>query len=177
MKKYSFEDIVENGLLLYHYIRGSKAYGLDLENSDTDHGFIYLAPPEQLLGLGLDYQDQIASEKNDDTGYELNKFFQLLLKSNPTVLESLFVPERCIKYEHPIMTEIKKHRDKFITKECFKPILGYSYEQIRKCRGLNKRFLQEKIERKGILDFVYTYHKQGSSKIQNWLEYRNLKQK
>jgi hypothetical protein len=37
--------------------------------------------------------------------------------------------------------------------------------------------LQEKIERKGILDFVYTYHKQGSSKIQNWLEYRNLKQK
>lgn len=177
MKNYSFEDIVENGLLLYYYIRGSKAYGLDLENSDTDHGFIYLAPPEQLLGLGLDYQGQISSEKNDDTGYELNKFFQLLLKSNPTVLESLFIPERCIMYEHPIMTEIKKHRDKFITKECFKPILGYSYEQIRKCRGLNKRFLQEKIERKGILDFVYTYHKQGSSKIQNWLEYRNLKQK
>ena len=177
MKKYTFEDIREKGLLLYEYVRGSHAYGLDLPTSDVDTGGIYMAPAEQLLGLGLDYQDQISSEKNDDTWLELNKFFQLLLKSNPTVLESLFVPERCIKYEHPIMTEIKKHRDKFITKECFKPILGYSYEQIRKCRGLNKRFLQEKIERKGILDFVYTYHKQGSSKIQNWLEYRNLKQK
>ena len=179
MKKYTFDDIREKELLLYEYVRGSHAYGLQKPDgtSDIDTGGIYMAPAEQLLGLGLDYQDQIASEKNDDTWLELNKFFQLLLKSNPTVLESLFVPERCIKYEHPIMTEIKKHRDKFITKECFKPILGYSYEQIRKCRGLNKRFLQEKIERKGILDFVYTYHKQGSSKIQNWLEYRNLKQK
>ena len=177
MKKYTFDDIREKGLLLYEYVRGSHAYGLDLPTSDIDTGGIYMAPAEQLLGLGLDYQDQIASEKNDDTWLELNKFFQLLLKSNPTVLESLFIPERCIKYEHPIMTEIKKHRDKFITKECFKPILGYSYEQIKKCRGLNKRFLQEKVERKGILDFVYTYHKQGSSKIQNWLEYRNLKQK
>jgi len=179
MKKYTFEDIREKGLLLYEYVRGSHAYGLQKPDgtSDVDTGAIFMAPAEQLLGLGLDYQDQIASEKNDDTWLELNKFFHLLLKSNPTVLESLFVPERCILYEHPIMTEIKKHRDKFITKECFKPILGYSYEQIRKCRGLNKRFLQEKIERKGILDFVYTYHKQGSSKIQNWLEYRNLKQK
>ena len=179
MKKYTFDDIREKGLLLYEYVRGSHAYGLQKPDgtSDIDTGGIYMAPAEQLLGLGLDYQDQIASEKNDDTWLELNKFFQLLLKSNPTVLESLFIPERCIVYEHPIMTEIKKHRDKFITKECFKPILGYSYEQIRKCRGLNKRFLQEKIERKGILDFVYTYHKQGSSKIQNWLEYRNLKQK
>lgn len=178
MKKYTFEDIREKGLLLYEYVRGSHAYGLQKPDgtSDIDTGGVFMAPAEQLLGLGFDYQDQIASEKNDDTWLELNKFFQLLLKSNPTVLESLFVPDRCIKYEHPIMTEIKKHRDKFITKECFKPILGYSYEQIKKCRGLNKRFLQEKIERKGILDFVYTYHKQGSSKIQNWLEYRGLKQ-
>ena len=179
MKKYTFEDIRKKGLLLYEYVRGSHAYGLQKPDgtSDVDTGGVYMAPAEQLLGLGLDYQDQITSEKNDDTWLELNKFFQLLLKSNPTVLESLFIPERCIKYEHPIMTEIKKHRDKFITKECFKPILGYSYEQIRKCRGLNKRFLQEKIERKGILDFVYTHYKQGSSKIQNWLEYRNLKQR
>ena len=179
MKKYTFEDIRERGLLLYEYIRGSHAYGLEKPDgsSDIDTGGIYMAPAEQLLGLGLDYQDQIASEKNDDTWLELNKFFNLLLKSNPTVLESLFIPERCIKYEHPIMTEIKKYRNMFITKECFKPILGYSYEQIKKCRGLNKRFLQEKIERKGILDFVYTYYKQGSSKISNWLEYRGMYQK
>ena len=176
MKKYNFEDIREQGLLIYEYIRGSHAYGLDTSTSDIDTGGVFLAPAEQLLGLGLDYQDQISSERNDDTWLELNKFFCLLLKSNPTILESLFVPDRCVKYEHPIMTEIKKHRDKFITKECFKSIIGFSYEQIKKCRGLNKRFLQEDIERKGVLDFVYTYYKQGSTKIKNWLEYRGLKQ-
>ena len=179
MQRYNFEDIRKNNLLLYEYIRGSHAYGLEKPDgtSDIDTGGIFMAPYEQLLGLGLDYQDQISSERNDDTWLELTKYFQLLLKSNPTVLESLFIPEKCILYEHPIMTQIKMHRDKFITKECFKPIIGYSYEEIKKCRGLNKRFLQEKIERKGILDFVYTNYKQGSSKIQNWLEYRNLKQK
>ena len=178
MKKYTFEDIEKAGLLIYSYIRGSHTYGLAKPDgtSDIDTGAIYLAPAEQLLGLGLDYQEQIASEKNDDTWIELTKFMHLLLKSNPTVLEALFIPDRCITYEHPIMTEIKKHRDKFITKECFKPIIGYSYDQIKKCRGLNKRFLQENIERREVLDFVYTYHKQGSSKIKNWLEYRNLKQ-
>ena len=156
MKKYTFEDIEKAGLLIYSYIRGSHAYGLAKPDgtSDIDTGAIYLAPVEQLLGLGLDYQDQIASEKNDDTWIELTKFMNLLLKSNPTVLEALFIPNRCIIYEHPIMTEIKKHRDKFITKECFKPIIGYSYKQIKKCRGLNKRFLQENIERREVLDFV-----------------------
>lgn len=143
MKKYTFEDIEKAGLLIYSYIRGSHVYGLAKPDgtSDIDTGAIYLAPAEQLLGLGLDYQEQIASEKNDDTWIELTKFMNLLLKSNPTVLEALFIPDRCITYEHPIMTEIKKYRDKFITKECFKPIIGYSYEQIKKCRGLNKRFL------------------------------------
>ena len=119
MKKYTFEDIEKAGLLIYSYIRGSHAYGLAKPDgtSDIDTGAIYLAPAEQLLGLGLDYQEQITSEKNDDTWIELTKFMHLLLKSNPTVLEALFIPDRCITYEHPIMTEIKKHRDKFITKE------------------------------------------------------------
>ena len=101
----------------------------------------------------------------------------LLLKSNPTVLEALFVDDKYVEYEHPIMTEIKKHKEKFLTKKCFDSFFSYAKSQIKKARGLNKKINWEVPERKGILDFVYTYHKQGSSKIQNWLEYRNLKQK
>ena len=176
MEKLTFDEIRNRGLLIYEYVRGSHAQGLNIETSDIDTGGVYIAPQEQLLGLGIDYQDQVASDKNDDVWYELGKFFQMLIKSNPTVLEALFVDDKYVIYEHPIMTEIKKHKYEFITKECFEPIIGYAYQQIKKCRGLNKRFLQEKIERKGVLDFVYTYYKQGSSKIQNWLEYRGMKQ-
>ena len=177
MKKYTFEDIRDKGLLLYEYVRGSVSQGINTPLSDIDHGGVYLAPAEQLLGLGIDYQDEIKSEKGDDDWMELNKFMRLLLKSNPTVLESLFIDDKHVLYEHPIMTEIKKHRNEFITKECFSCFIGYSCEQIKKCRSLKKLFVQPVVERKTVLDFCYTFYKQGSTKIENWLDYRGLKQK
>lgn len=177
MKKYTFEDIREKGLLLYEYVRGSVSQGTNTLSSDIDHGAVYLAPAEQLLGLGLDYQDEIKDAKGDDDWMELNKFMRLLLKSNPTVLESLFVDDKYVLYEHPIMTEIKKHRDAFVTKECFNSFFGYAREQIKKARGLNKKIVQPIVERKTPLDFCYTSFRQGSTKIENWLDYRGLKQR
>ena len=115
MEKLTFDEIRNRGLLIYEYVRGSHAQGLNIETSDIDTGGIYIAPQEQLLGLGIDYQDQVASDKNDDVWYELGKFFQMLIKSNPTVLEALFVDDKYVIYEHPIMTEIKKHKYEFIT--------------------------------------------------------------
>ena len=177
MKKYDFEEIKKRNLLIYNYLRGSHCHGISTPLSDEDYCGIYLAPVEQILGLGLDYQDQISNETNDIVWYELQKFMNLLLKSNPTVLEALFVDDKYVEYEHPIMTEIKKHKEKFLTKKCFDSFFSYAKSQIKKARGLNKKINWDVPERKGILDFVYTYHKQGSSKIHNWLEYRNLKQK
>ncbi len=177
MKKETFESIREKGLLLYEYMRGSHSYGLNTPESDVDTGGVYLAPAEQLLGLGLDYQDQVESETHDDVWFEMNKFMKLLLSSNPTVLESLFIPDDCILYEHPIMTEIKKHRDKFITKKCFDSFGGYAVSQIRKARGLNKKIVNPVTERKEPLDFAYTFFRQGSTKIENWLEHRGLLQR
>lgn len=178
MKKYTFEDIKQKKLLIYNYIRGSHAYGLQKSDgsSDIDTAGVFIEPNEWILGLGLDFEDQIQDERGDNVWYSLKKFMNMLLSSNPTVLESLFIPEKCVLYEHPIMTDIKKHRDKFITKACFKPFLGYAYEQIKKCRSLNKLFVNPVDERKEPLDFVYTFYNQGSSNIKNWLEYRGLKQ-
>ena len=176
MKKYTFEDIKKQGLLLYEFRRGSHLYGLSTPSSDEDYGGVYLAPAEQLIGLGLDYQSEIHNETNDIMWYELNKFMLLLLKSNPTVLEALFADGNAVLYEHPIMTELKKYRDKFITKQCFKPFGGYAVEQIRKCRGLNKKIVNPVTKRLEPLDFAYTFYNQGSSNIKNWLEHRGLKQ-
>lgn len=176
MNKLTFDEIRERGLLLYEYKRGSHAYGLNTKDSDEDYGGIFMASADQLLGLGFDYQEQVQNETNDIVWYELNKFMRLLLSSNPTILESLFVPDDCVIYEHPIMTEIKKHRDKFITKKCFKSLGSYAIAQISKCRGLNKKIVNPVTERLGVLDFCYTFFRQGSTKITNWLEYRGLKQ-
>lgn len=176
MKKYTFDDIREKGLLLYEYRRGSHMYGTNTPESDEDFGGIYMAPAEQLIGLGLDYQSEIHNDSNDIMWYELNKFMLLLLKSNPTVLEALFADHDCVLYEHPIMTTIKRQRDIFLTKKCFNSFGSYAVEQIRKCRGLNKKIVNPVTKRLEPLDFVYTFHGQGSSNIKNWLEYRGLKQ-
>ena len=181
MKKITYEELENDNYnnVIYKYIRGSHAYGLQKPDgtSDIDTAMVYIEPIEQLMGLGIGYQEQVSDARQDNVAYSLKKFMNMLLSSNPTVLESLFIPERCVLYEHPIMTEIKKHRDKFITKACFKPFLGYSYEQIKKCRSLHKKFLLEEVERKEPLDFAYTFRKQGSTKIEYWLEHRGLYQK
>lgn len=178
----TFKTIQEKGLLIYRYIRGSHAYGLEKPDgtSDVDEGGVYIAPNEQIMGLSSNYQEEISDERHDTCWYELGKFMQMLIKSNPTVLEALFIDEKFILYEHPIMTYIKQHRQKFITKACFTPFIGYATEQIKKARGLNKKIVSDPslfISHKHPLDFCYTFYRQGSTKIQNWLEYRHLHQK
>lgn len=178
--KLTFKDIEEKGLLLYKYIRGSHVYGTNVETSDIDEGGIYIAPNSQLLDLGFDYQDEISDEKHDTCWWEIGKFMKLLLSSNPTVLEALFVPDDKVLYEHPIITEIKKHRDKFLTKACFKPFGGYAISQIQKAQGQNKKIHWdvEQMTRKTPLNFCYTFdEKQGSKPIMEWLEERGLEQR
>lgn len=178
MKKYIFDDIRKEGLLIYEYIRGSHAYGLQKPDgtSDVDTAGVYIEPIEQVLGLGLDFQEQIEDERHDNVWFSLRKFMEMLLSSNPTVLESLFIPDDKVLYEHPIMTEIKKHRQMFVTKECFPKFWGYARNQITKARGLHKKIVNPVKKRLEPLDFAYTFNGQGSIKIKNWLEYRGLKQ-
>lgn len=179
MKKYTFEDIEKQKLILYKYIRGSHLYGLNLPNgaSDIDTGGVYYEPMEHLIGLGLDYSDEISDDKHDNVIYELQKFFNLLRTSNPTMLESLFVDDEHVVFEHPVMKEIRKHRDSFLSKELYKPFVGYAESQIKKATGLHKLCVNPVTERKEPLDFCFTPYKQGSACMREWLAYRGLEQK
>ena len=177
--KLTFKDIEERGLLLYRYIRGSQAYGTNTPDSDQDEGGIFIAPQEWIEGLGFDYSEEISDEKHDTVWWELGKFMRLICTSNPTVLEALFIPDDKVLYEHPIMTEIKKHRDMFVTKACFKPFGGYATSQIAKAQGQNKKIHWDinEMTRKTPLDFCFTFKGQGSQNIQDWLTENGLDQK
>ncbi|MBQ2533058.1 MAG: nucleotidyltransferase domain-containing protein, partial [Lachnospiraceae bacterium] len=90
------------------------------EDSDVDTSGLFIAKKESLLDLGIGYQDQVSDERNDTTWYEIGKFCNMLLKSNPTVLEALFVPEdKIITTPSDIVRPLFENRDQFITKECF----------------------------------------------------------
>ena len=174
----TIEELKKSGWIAYEYIRGSHAYGLNTETSDIDKGGVYICPPEMLMGLRSNYIEQISDEKNDTVYYEFGRWIELLLKSNPTALESLFIPKHCIIGEvHPMVQYIIDNRDMFLSKECFKTLLGYSYSQIYKARGLNKKIVNPINKRKDLLDFCYTFKGQGSYPMKKFLEDNKLDQK
>lgn len=180
MAKLTFKETREKGLLLYEYIRGSWCHGIAVPGiSDVDTGGVFMCPPEQLYGLGIDYTEQIADAKSDNVWYELNKFLSLVLKSNPTMLEALFIDDEFVIYEHPFMKMIKEHRDKFITKQCFNPFFGYAKSQISQATGYNKKcHYPENMKRRGILDFCFVAgDNEDTIPLEKWLEDRHLLQK
>ena len=176
----NFDLIRKDNRLLYEYIRGSHAYGLNVEGSDIDTSGVYICNPNELLGLGFDYKEQVSDSKHDNVWFEIGNYLKLLLKSNPTVMESLFIPEdKIIGEVSPIFKPILSNKNEFITKQLFNPLFGYGKSQIEKAKGLNKmiNWEKDKVTRKTPLDFCYTFFEQGSTKISNWLEQRGLKQK
>lgn len=176
--KLTIEYLRKNGLIAYEYVRGSHAYGLATEKSDKDIGGVFILPKNILFELREEYVEQVADEKNDVVFYELGRWVELLMKSNPTALESLFIPKDCIIGEiHPAVQYILDNRELFVTQAAFKPMYGYSISQISKARGLNKKIVNPVTERKDILDFCYTFKNQGSQPIKDFLSENHLDQK
>lgn len=170
----NFETIRNDGRLLYEYIRGSHLYGLNTPDSDVDTSGVFISTKEQLLGC-FGYKPQVSDARHDTTWFEVGELVRLLLKSNPTVLESLFVPEdKILVKPSPLLADLFANKDEFITKQCFNPFIGYAIDQIKKARGLNKKITNPVYERLTPYDFAYTFYKQGSTKISDWLENRGL---
>ena len=184
MNNITIDELRKSGWIAFEYVRGSHAYGLNVidkngkDISDTDIGGVFICPKEMLYGLRSNYIEQIADEKGDTVFYEFGRWVELLLKSNPTALESLFIPKRCIIGEvHPMVQTIIDNRDMFLSKECFKTLTGYMVSQIAKATGLHKKIVNPITERKDVLDFCYTFKGQGSQPMKDWLKENHLDQK
>lgn len=175
--KIDISNIHKDRQLLYEYIRGSHMYGLNTPESDIDKGGVYFCSPQALLGFDSNYKSQIGDSKSDIVYYEIKRWFELLLKSNPTVLEGLFAPENCILAKSEIISKIIENREMFLTKKCFNAFYGQAVSQVLKARGLNKKITNPVTEKKSVLDFCYVPYKQGSKKVVDWLADYGMKQK
>ena len=164
------EDKSPGATPLLLVIRGSHAYGTNVETSDTDYSGVFIQKIEDIIGFN--YVEQINDDKNDTVIYEIQRFLQLLSSNNPTVLELLNTPEDCILYKHPIFDEILNNRDIFITKICAKSFGGYGKMQIQKAKGQNKKqnWEKDKVTRKDVLDFVYVLEGPKSIPWKKWNE-------
>jgi uncharacterized protein len=166
-------DLKSQRLLLFEAVTGSRAYGTDLPTSDYDRRGVFVLPKKQFYGL-TDLP-QVGDERNDNVYYELRRFFDLLVKNNPNMLELLAMPEDCVLYRHPLFEKIKP--ELFLSKLCQQTFAGYAMSQIKKARGLNKKIVNPVAEeRKSILEFCYMVEGQGSVPLLHWLEVRGYDQ-
>ncbi len=158
-------------------IRGSHAYGTNIETSDTDFSGVFIQSMDNILGFN--YVEQINDDKNDIVIYEIKRFLQLLESNNPTVLELLNTPDDCIIYKDPIFDEVLNNKDKFITKLCAKSFGGYAVQQIQKAKGQNKKqnWEKDKVTRKDVLDFVYVIEGEKSIPWKVWNETKGYEER
>jgi hypothetical protein len=165
-----------NALPLDLVIRGSHAYGTNIETSDTDYSGVFIQSMDDILGNK--YVEQINDDKNDTVIYEIRRFLELLQKNNPTILELLNTPEDCILYKHPIFDVVLKNKDQFITKICSNSFGGYAKTQIGKAKGQNKKqnWEKDKVERKIPLDFCYLHRGEYSIPLVGYLKENGINQ-
>ena len=169
----SLEDLRVRNLVLLEAVSGSRAYGLATEESDTDIKGVFFLPRDLFYGLG--YVAQVNDEGNNTVFYELGRFVELLLASNPNTLELLATPEDCLLFRHPLMASLRC--EWFVSRACRQSFAGYAYGQIRKARGLNKKIVNPVApEKKSVLDFCRVIEGMGSVAVDKWLSARQMRQ-
>ena len=115
--------------VIYRCIVGSRAFGLDDENSDTDLRGIYL-PPANLHWSIFGVPEQIENKENEECYWELQKFLVLALKANPNILECLNTP--LIEFKTEIADELLSIKDAFLSKLVYQTYNGYVMSQFKK---------------------------------------------
>jgi len=77
-------DFNLESVILYRCVVGSRAYGLDHEESDTDRRGIYLAPADLQWSL-FGAPEQFEDNATQSCYWELQKFLTMALKANPNI--------------------------------------------------------------------------------------------
>lgn len=121
------KETAEDNLIL-KIVSGSRAYGTEVEESDTDYRGVIIPPRNYFLGL--DTFEQYESKDPDVVYYSIKKFLQLALKANPNILELVFAED------HEILDQFGKQlvdmRGQFLSQKCATTYTGYAIAQLKR---------------------------------------------
>lgn len=148
--------------LQYEVLMGSVAYGVSGDTSDQDI-YGWFIPPKDVLFphmagnvYGFDYhhgrdpatscdphcrdqyqQHHVAWEgiSYDFAIYNVAKYFRLCMEGNPNMIDSLFVPETCVKHATAAGQLVRSRRKLFLSKAMWPKFKGYAYAQATKIKG------------------------------------------
>ena len=124
------KETAESRLIL-KIISGSRAYGTEIEESDTDYRGIVI--PTKSYFLGLDTFEQYESKDPDVVYYGIKKFLQLALKGNPNILELVFAEG--YEFLNEYGQQLIDMREQFLTRRCATTYTGYAISQMKRLRN------------------------------------------
>lgn len=123
-EEFGLEDCV-----IFRCVTGSRAYGLESEESDTDLRGVYLAPAEMQWSL-FGAPEQFEDSDGQWVVWELQKFLVMALKANPNILECLYSP--LVDRITPLGEELLAIRERFLSRMIFQTFNGYALSQFKK---------------------------------------------
>jgi predicted nucleotidyltransferase len=115
--------------IIYRCVVGSRAYGLDNDDSDTDRRGVYLAPADLQWSL-FGAPEQFEDNATQSCYWELQKFLTMALKANPNILECLYSP--LVEKMTPLGEELVAARKGFLSQMIFQTFNGYAMSQFKK---------------------------------------------
>lgn len=122
--------------VIYKIIYGSKAFGTNDSNSDIDMRGIMLPTITEALSLK---QQDLFNKENDEYYYSIQKFLRLALKSNPSVIDWLYVSYKnmfIVEKEAEILLDNKKM---FLSKEIYHRTKGYAFSEFNRAIKLGDK--------------------------------------
>lgn len=164
-----------------HYlsVMGSRAYACNLPDSDYDvYGFAIPNKEDlfphlrgEIFGFGkqknrfeqweeLHLTHPTTSKEWGFTVYSIVKYFDLAMKGNPSLIDSLFTAENCVIHTTQIGQLVRDNRKLFLSKACYHRYMGYARSQMHKIQTKtpqkgSKRYAD--VQSKGF-DSKFAYH-------------------
>lgn len=143
------DNVPEHGFVLFRALGGSRAYGLENDESDWDMREVFVAKPHLLHSLaGL--QNTVDQQEESYTGWELAHFLTMALRANPNVLEVLFSPQLEIVDSAGYGRELYDNGGRFLSKLVYQTYIGYVNGQFKK--------LEADMRNKGVVKNKHAMH-------------------
>lgn len=134
--------------VFYEVMMGSVAHGCNEENVSDKDIYAVCIPPKEVIfphlagyihGFSRDpnrfdnYQQHHIKDQEveyDIDVYNIVRYFYLCMNCNPNMIDSLFVPQRCVLWNTNIGQMIRDNRQMFLSKKLFHKFRGYAYAQL-----------------------------------------------
>jgi uncharacterized protein len=114
---------------IYAAVVGSRAFGLAVDDSDTDVRGVYVAPTSAFWSLSKP-PPHVEGPELETFSWEVERFCELALKANPNLLEVLHSP--VVRTCTPLGEELLALRPAFLSQLAYQTYSGYVLSQFKK---------------------------------------------